>query len=122
MISLKNEKILLGPSSFAAIDNTPIEKLIQTDCEIIDNPFKRKLTKTEIMELLSDEITGIEVVPNNISGFVPYVSISTGTAGIAFYIKVSSATDAYGNLVSGTVQVSLTNQAINKKILVKTLV
>lgn len=59
MKSLKGEKMLIGPSSFSAIDKSPIEHLRRTGCEIIDNPFKRKLTKAELLDLLGRGITGL---------------------------------------------------------------
>lgn len=45
-------KILLGPSSFGANDPAPIERLRGTGLEVLDNPFKRKLTQEELLDLL----------------------------------------------------------------------
>jgi D-3-phosphoglycerate dehydrogenase len=59
MKSLRGEKILIGLSSFAALDKTPLELLVNSSCEVIENPFKRKLTKVELLDLLSTGITGI---------------------------------------------------------------
>ncbi len=59
MKSLRREKILIGPSSFATYDKTPLELLINSKCEITENPFKRKLTEAELLSLLSTGITGI---------------------------------------------------------------
>jgi len=59
MISLSGKKILIAPSSFAALDKSPLKRLKQAGCEVIDNPFKRKLTKPEIIDLLSNDITGL---------------------------------------------------------------
>jgi len=56
---LRSEKILIGPSSFSAIDASPMECLRETGCEVIDNPFKRKLTKPELVGLLGDGVTGL---------------------------------------------------------------
>lgn len=53
-----SKKILIGPSSFSELDSTPREKLIKTGFEVIDNPFKRKLTKSEVIELLP-EVEGL---------------------------------------------------------------
>ena len=47
-----NEKILIGSSSFAALNYTPKQKLIDAGLQVIDNPFKRKLTKEELIKLL----------------------------------------------------------------------
>jgi len=51
MIS-KTVKVLLGPSSFGAQDKTPIHRLKEAGFEVIDNPFKRKLTREELLNLL----------------------------------------------------------------------
>ena len=59
MRSLKKEKVLLGPSTFAALDHAPLERLIETGCMVIENPYKRKLTKSELLVLLFDDVTGL---------------------------------------------------------------
>ena len=59
MNTLKGEKVLIGPSSFSDLDKSPLEYLIATGCEVIDNPFKRKLTKAELMDLLKAGVTGL---------------------------------------------------------------
>jgi D-3-phosphoglycerate dehydrogenase len=48
----KGIKILLGPSTFSAIDKSPLTRLLEAGFEIIENPYKRKLTKKELMDLL----------------------------------------------------------------------
>jgi D-3-phosphoglycerate dehydrogenase / 2-oxoglutarate reductase len=45
-------KVLLGPSSFAAKDDAPRKRLIDAGFELVENPFGRKLTKAELLELL----------------------------------------------------------------------
>jgi D-3-phosphoglycerate dehydrogenase / 2-oxoglutarate reductase len=55
----KVSKILIGPSSFAALDKTPMELLISEGYEVIDNPFKRKLTREELLDLLSPDVIGL---------------------------------------------------------------
>ena len=59
MQSLIKGKILLGPSSFAENDNTPLEMLSSKGFQVVENPFKRKLTKPELMRLLSEDVTGL---------------------------------------------------------------
>lgn len=59
MKSLTGEKILIGPSSFAALDKTPLESLINCNCEVVENHFKRRITKVELLDLLSTGITGL---------------------------------------------------------------
>jgi D-3-phosphoglycerate dehydrogenase len=53
-----NRKILIGPSSFAAVDETPKNKLLAAGFEVVGNPFGRKLTKKELLDLLPD-VTGL---------------------------------------------------------------
>jgi D-3-phosphoglycerate dehydrogenase len=52
-------KILIGPSSFAAIDKTPMNRLIDAGYDVLDNPYKRKLTKKELFALLDGDVVGI---------------------------------------------------------------
>lgn len=56
---LQDTKVLIGPSSFGELDRTPLDRLIEAGCEVIDNPFKRKLTKEELVKLLDDGIVGL---------------------------------------------------------------
>lgn len=56
---LKGNIILIGPSSFAAVDSTPKSRLTESGCSVIDNPYKRKLTKNELITLLSEGVTGL---------------------------------------------------------------
>ncbi len=59
MKKLTGEKVLLGPSIFASIDNTPMQLLKDTGCGVIENPYKRRLTKEELLELLENGVTGL---------------------------------------------------------------
>lgn len=52
-------KILIGPSSFAEVDYTPMERLKASGYAVVDNPFHRKLTKEELLDLLEDDVAGI---------------------------------------------------------------
>lgn len=45
-------KVLIGPSTFAALDSAPMDMLIEAGFEVVNNPFGRKLTKEELIELL----------------------------------------------------------------------
>ena len=56
---MRNNKILIGPSSFAETDRTPLERLLASGYEIIPNPFKRKLTKEELIALLDEHVIGL---------------------------------------------------------------
>jgi D-3-phosphoglycerate dehydrogenase / 2-oxoglutarate reductase len=54
-----SSKILIGPSSFAATDKTPMDKLIDAGYGVVDNPYKRKLTKEELLNLSKDDVVGL---------------------------------------------------------------
>ena len=56
---MNKEKILIGPSTFAELDKSPQELLIANGYEIIDNPYKRKLTEIELINLLEDDVVGL---------------------------------------------------------------
>ncbi|WP_417490902.1 NAD(P)-dependent oxidoreductase [Maricaulis sp.] len=51
-------KILIGPSSYGEASPAPVELLRSAGYEVIDNPFKRRLTREELLELLPG-ITGL---------------------------------------------------------------
>lgn len=51
-------KTLIGPSSFAALNPAPMDMLIKAGFEVVNNPFGRKLTKQELIELLPG-VTGL---------------------------------------------------------------
>lgn len=51
--------IVLGPSSFAETDKTPLMRLQEAGYKVVDNPFKRKLTKAELFDLLTPDVVGI---------------------------------------------------------------
>jgi D-3-phosphoglycerate dehydrogenase len=56
-------KVAIGPSSFAAVDKTPLNILEEYGLKIIPNPFKRKLSQTEIIVQLKEAeglIAGLE--------------------------------------------------------------
>ncbi len=63
------QKILLGPSSFAQLDPAPRDKLVSTGFEVMNNPFGRKLTKKELLDLLpgvSGIIAGLEPLDHEV--------------------------------------------------------
>ena len=51
-------RILIGPSSFAAVDAAPLERLRAAGFDIVPNPFGRKLSEQEVGELLVG-VTGL---------------------------------------------------------------
>ena len=56
MSRLNGTKVLLGPSTFGVPDPAPLEQLKAAGCEIIYNPYKRKIQKNELLELLADDV------------------------------------------------------------------
>jgi D-3-phosphoglycerate dehydrogenase len=63
------EKVLIGPSSFAALDRSPMERLVEGGFDVVNNPFGRKLTKQELMELLlgvKGLIAGLETLDEEV--------------------------------------------------------
>lgn len=51
-------RILIGPSTFAELDPTPMIALEKAGFEIVNNPFGRKLQRPELLDLLKG-VTGI---------------------------------------------------------------
>lgn len=78
------KKILLGPSSFAEIDKTPLNRILSSGFEIIDNPYKRKLTKAELFELLAPDVVGI------IAGLEPLERDVLGQSNLKVVSRVGS--------------------------------
>ena len=56
---LKGIRVLLGPSTFGALDQTPLHRLKETGCKVIENPYKRTLSKNELMKLLAGGVEGL---------------------------------------------------------------
>ena len=56
---MRKEKILIGPSTFAELDKSPYELLSSSGYEIIDNPYKRKLTEIELINLIDNDVIGL---------------------------------------------------------------
>ena len=52
-------KILISPSSFAEVDCTPLERLKASGYTVVENPFRRKLSKEELLDLLGDDVVGL---------------------------------------------------------------
>ena len=52
-------KVLIGPSTFGEHDPAPLVHLAEAGCDIIENPYKRRLTRDEVLKLLSDKVTGL---------------------------------------------------------------
>lgn len=98
--------ILIAPSTFAASDSAPIDKLLVNDFEIIKNPYGRKLTADELIKLLPGVygmIAGLETLDRKVLKSSGLKVISRCGAGITnvdleaakeLGIKVFSTPDA----------------------------
>lgn len=129
-------KIAVGPSSFAATDKTPLKMLEDAGYEVIDNPFKRRLTESEIIDHLEGMvglIAGLEplnrTVLTSAKSLKALARVGIGVANVDFDaaadldIKVSSTPDGptdavaeicLGNLISLLRRVPETNAALHK--------
>lgn len=71
-----NNKVLTSPSSFGQIDQKPFDILKENGFEIINNPFGRKLTEIEVIELAADCIgivAGVESLSSNVMDALPHL-------------------------------------------------
>lgn len=99
-------KVAIGPSSFAEVDQTPLKILEQNGFEIITNPFGRRLTEDEIINLLQEAdglIAGLEPLNRKVLSSSPNLRavarVGIGVTNIDFEaandlnIKVSNTPD-----------------------------
>jgi len=56
---LDRVRVLIGPSSFGEYDRAPLDRLIDAGYKVVDNPYKRKLSKAELADLLAGGIVGL---------------------------------------------------------------
>jgi len=100
-------KVLIGPSTFAVNDKRPLEYLLKEGAEIVANPYKRKLTKEEVVGLLSSDvnglIAGLEPLDRDVLKHSKLKVVSRSGAGMSnvdlaaaeeFHIKVYNTPDA----------------------------
>lgn len=96
-------KILIGPSTFAALDSAPMDMLLQNGFEVVTNPFGRKLTKSELMQLLKGVtglIAGLELLDRDVLENSELIVISRCGSGMSnLDLK---ATDEFGIKVFST--------------------
>ena len=58
-------KVLISTSSFSAHSTKPLEMVQEKGCNIVNNPYSRKLQKDELLELAVDVegiIAGTEIM------------------------------------------------------------
>lgn len=66
MTAAQHARILIGPSSFGEAHAGPLQRLVEAGCDVVPNPYKRRLSKEELLMLLADEVVGV------IAGLEPY--------------------------------------------------
>ncbi len=82
---MKN-KILVSTSTFASLDKAPLEKMVECGYEVILNPFKRKLSKKELLDLLpgvTGLIAGLETLDDEVMSQTDLRVISRCGAGLS---------------------------------------
>jgi len=107
-------RVMIGPSSFAEKDDLPLRMLQAAGLEVVDNPFKRRLTEREIVEHLRGAdglIAGLEPLNAEVlasaAGTLKAVArVGIGVSNVDFDaaaqhgIKVSSTPDAPATAVA----------------------
>jgi D-3-phosphoglycerate dehydrogenase len=66
---MTKQKILIGPSSFGALDDAPMKLLEDAGFEVVTNPHKRRYTKEEVIQLLEGVdglIAGLEPLDRDV--------------------------------------------------------
>lgn len=113
-----DQYILIGPSTFGERDRTPLEKLSAAGLGIIENPFKRRLERAELLELLRPNVIGLlaglepidaevlrqsslKVVSRVGSGMANVDIEAARTLGIAVHSTPSGPTQAVAELTVG---------------------
>jgi D-3-phosphoglycerate dehydrogenase len=69
-------KILTSPSSMGEINSQPFDLLRENGYEVINNPFGRKLTEDEVIELAKDcvgIVAGVEPLTRKVMDALPYL-------------------------------------------------
>lgn len=71
---MTNKKVLISPSSFGKCGREPIDLLLASNFEIIENPYSRKLTESEVIELGLEcvgIIAGVEPLTSKVLSALP---------------------------------------------------
>lgn len=70
------KKVLTSPSSFGQVGNEPLALLEKADYEVINNPYGRKLTESEVIDLAKDcvgIVAGVEPLTAKVMDALPYL-------------------------------------------------
>lgn len=79
-------KVLVSTSTFAVSDDAPLKRLAQAGFEVIPNPYKRKLSKNELLQLLpgvTGLIAGLETLDDDVMSRTDLKVISRCGAGLS---------------------------------------
>jgi D-3-phosphoglycerate dehydrogenase / 2-oxoglutarate reductase len=97
-------RVAVGPSSFAAKDDTPLRMLDAAGCEVVPNPFGRRLTEEEIiahLEGIDGLVAGLEPLNRKVLSSAPGLKaiarVGIGVANVDF-----EAAEEFGVKVSNT--------------------
>lgn len=83
---MASKRILIGPSSFGKPDAAPLALLASNGLTVVPNPFGRKLTKAELLQLLpgmTGLIAGLEVLDREVLARSDLKVISRCGAGMS---------------------------------------
>ncbi len=97
-------RVAIGPSSFAEKSEKPLEMLRSAGCEIVPNPFGRRLTETEIIEHLKGIdglIAGLEPLNRKVLESAPQLK-AVARVGIGMNNVDQDAARELGIKVSST--------------------
>lgn len=97
-------RVAIGPSSFAQEDATPLRMLEKAGCEIVPNPFGRRLTEDEIIEHLKGIdglIAGLEPLNERVFTAAPDLK-ALARVGIGMNNVDQEAAETRGIKVSNT--------------------
>ncbi len=134
---MAKKRVAIGPSSFAQQDDAPLSRLESADCEVVDNPFKRRLTEDEIIEHLKGIdglIAGLEPLNRRVIEASPQLKaiarVGIGVTNVDFEaakdhgVKVSNTPDGpvaavaemtVTAMLALTRQLIPTNEALHRK-------
>ena len=99
-----SHRVAIGPSSFAQEDTSPLQLLQDSDCEIVPNPFGRRLTEDEIIEHLKGVhglIAGLEPLNARVFEASPDLKV-LARVGIGMNNVDQEAAERHGIKVSNT--------------------
>lgn len=97
-------RVAIGPSSFAAEDEAPLNRLREAGCEVVPNPFGRRLTEAEIIAHLEDVdglIAGLEPLNAKVLASAPKLK-AVARVGIGVDNVDFGAAETHGIKVSNT--------------------